>query len=117
MAMRFDTVTSGASGKSKQTQSWRYFCYKKLNLVINDSDFVILGSDLLIHNSVSLDKKLLGKVSKSVKTLGRQRRCDRRRRHGDGVMATALWKRRPHSDVRNCYNLPTEQCFCYNAVG
>ena len=29
------------------------FCYKRLNLVINDSDFVILGFDLLIQSSDS----------------------------------------------------------------
>ena len=36
---------------------------------------------------------------------------------GDVVMATSSWKRRRHSDVKNCYNLPAERCYCYNAVG
>ena len=57
MATCLDTVTSGASGKRKNNQGFGdYVYYKKLNFVINDSDFVILGLDLLIESSDSVNK-------------------------------------------------------------
>ena len=51
MATCLETVTSGASGNVNNQGFGFSFCYKRLNLVIDDSDFVILGLDLLIYGS------------------------------------------------------------------
>ena len=78
-------------------------------------------------------------VGRSGETIGRSERLlcgrrsvgksatlsEKRRRHRQGnsdvvVRETATSssgkRRRHHRDVRDCYNLPTEQCFCYNVV-
>ena len=42
------TVTSRASGNVNNQGFGVSFCHKRLDLVINDSDFVVLGLDLLM---------------------------------------------------------------------
>ena len=47
-----DACSPTAHRRKVNNQGFRVcFCYKKLNLIINDSDFVMLGLDLLIYSS------------------------------------------------------------------